>query len=252
MIEQPLITAWLKFFLTIIPIWLSGISLVFIATQCKKIELLLTSGLIVGFSFLIFTLNTLSFLFPGPPALITSAIIILGFNLYFLKLVLKNKLHGFSFSNKLLFVLSIFTWGFYLFNRAGYADFGGDTDMFYSIAQTFIRGNFPVVSPWQPDLPVNYHYGGSLILGFIKYFTNLSFDFILRFIVFLSLLCSTQLLVWMFKSHQTIKSLLSYQLLPLLFFVSLGNLMLIWPIFPINSPPQVLQNFLIGFHNFPK
>ncbi len=227
---------WTKYLLAFLPICLAGIYIIRKTTQCTRLELIIPAGILAGAAVDIFLLSSLSFLVPGSTTIwateVTFVFLTLGL---FVDRDLK-KIDKPAGKTHTLFVISLVGWGLYLFNRASYTGFGGDTDIYYSIAKTFANGNWPLRSPWQPSFLVNYHYGGSLLLGQLQYFTNSSFDFIHRMTAFVLMFSAVQLLIWMFKRHATYSSFLIYQLLPLVCLVSVGSLMFVWPHFPLQTP----------------
>lgn len=113
----------------------------------------------------------------------------------------------------------------------------GDPFIFQTIGKSFARGNFPIYEPWQPDMKFSYHYGPSIFLAVFHQIANLPFDLVQRVTSFVIALMMSQFLIWIFKRHFSLKSLLVYQLIPLISLISLGNWMMAIPIFPFKFPP---------------
>lgn len=76
-------------------------------------------------------------------------------------------------------------------------------------------------------------------MGVFYILTGSSFHLIQRFTSFLIVLMFATFLIWVFKRHLTFKSLVIYQLIPLIILISLGNWMIAIPKFPLEFP----QNF---------
>lgn len=139
----------------------------------------------------------------------------------------------------ILIILSITIWGILLFKMIGHMNLTGDPFIYQTIGKSFTRGNFPIYEPWEPDMKLSYHYGPSIFLGTFHTLTGSSFDLIQRSTSFLIVLMLSQFLIWIFKRHLTIKSLIIYQLIPLIGLICLGNWMIAIPVFPFQFP----QNF---------
>lgn len=59
--------------------------------------------------------------------------------------------------------------------------------------------------------------------GGLHQLTGSTFDLIQRSTAFLIVLSFSTFLIWVFKRHETIKSLLIYQLIPFIILITLGN-----------------------------
>lgn len=55
---------------------------------------------------------------------------------------------------------------------AGSNIYGGDTVAYWGFATSFANGNYPVHSPWQPDLLANHHQGAYLYQGAVQSLTG--------------------------------------------------------------------------------
>lgn len=181
-------------------------------------------------------LNALSYIIQGELGIYISYVLIcllaITISIYFPT----KKLSLLSKKELLLFLISSLTWGAFLFWTVGHTIFGGDISIYYSIARTFARGNFPIASPWQPDLSVKYHYGASILLGSLGQLTSLNYEFLHVAIAFFLLLSISQILVYLYKRHNSLLSLVFYQLLPVVALVTFGSFMVTWPIFPLKLP----------------
>lgn len=222
--------------LFLIPIWWVGFIVARRTTSLRRLEVLLSLALPIGVALYIFVLNLLSFIVKGSFGIYISYFIFILIGLVISKKIKTDKI---DFPKKfvlLLFILSTVIWGILLFWKVGHTVLGGDTGLYYAIAKTFARGNFPIVSPWQPDLPLKYHYGASIFLGALEGFTGYSLEFLHRFIVFLLLLSFSQILIWTWKRHDNLFSLVLYQLVPAVALISVGTFMFVWPHLPLQFP----------------
>jgi len=220
----------------LIPIFWVGFVIARRATSIKRAEVLMGVALPVGVAIYIFILNLLSFVIKGNPGIFISYFVFILIGLVISRKIKADKIDFPKKTVLFLFILSVAIWGIFLFWKVGHTILGGDTSLYYSIAKTFARGNFPIVSPWQPDLPVKYHYGASIFLGASESFTGYSFEFLHRFIVFLLLLSVSQILIWAWRRHESLLSLLIYQLVPIVALISVGTFMFVGPHFPLKLP----------------
>ena len=147
----------------------------------------------------------------------------------------------------LLYIASLVFWGSFLVWKGSYALIGSDTNLYYGVAHTFIKGNFPSLTPWQPDLPLLYHLGTSELLGAFYLFTGLDFKFLHLFFSTLFILCSVQIFIWIWGRSKDLLSFLLANLAGLTLFVSFGFFYLLIPNFPIHLPNIHNFNELIIF-----
>lgn len=233
--------------LILLPIWFVGFQLTSIISTEKRLEVILPISLFGSINLFILMLNTLSYIFHPPLGIyiVYVVFIILGLVLWRIK---KLNLSGIDIpkgTSKKIFILSIVLWAILLFQIIGHTGLQGDPTLYAIIAKSFTRGNFPILPPWQPDIKLAYHYGPSIFMGVFHKLSGSSFDLIQRSTSFLIVLMLSTFLVWVFKRHLTLKSLVVYQLIPLMTLISLGNWMIAIPKFPLEFP----QNF-VGILNW--
>ena len=228
---------WLKWIAFFTPLSWFGLVVIRRSVNTRRAEILLPTGVILGMVSYVFSLNGLSFVVKPPVSIFGAYLLLVGLAVYISK---KFKVERMDFPKGrsfLIWVANALVWGtFLLYFVAKKVVFGGDVQLYYSIAKTFAKGNFPVVSPWQPDLSVGYHYGGSALLGAVNFLTNLPYDFIHRFSAVIFLFCLVQILIYFLKRHVSVFSYLLYQFIPLIFIFSTGVIMLVVPVFPIELP----------------
>lgn len=229
---------WLLFLLNLVPLLITGIIVLRKTTSLARIELILPVGSVLGLTIFTFFLNSLAFLIKGPTVVITAYLSTICLGLFVHKFIKSRDdriefLHG---RDLVLWFLSILGWGGLIFWKAAHALIGSDTNLYYSVAHSFIRGNFPPLTPWQPDLPLAYHLGASELLGAFYLFTNLNFQFLHLFLSAFFILCAVQIVIWIWDRHKHFFSLLIANLVAVMIFISFGFFYLIIPNFSINLP----------------
>ena len=160
--------------ITIIFLLITSIGVVITLTLVNedRWSLILPLGVAVGiFSFIIF-LGTLSYFFKARPGILVILIIYILFGIFFYK-KRKYKIPKIKFDRFFLksfpiyFVIS----GLVAF-LAGTTQYGGDVIAYWGFATSFANGNYPLRSPWQPDILANHHQGTYLFEGAIHALTN--------------------------------------------------------------------------------
>lgn len=242
------------FFLFLIPILVTGVIILRKTSSINKVELLLPVGSILGLLIFTFLLNLIAFILPGPGGVIAAylLVVILGF---IIKKYFKSADKKISFPQgiRLFFWLAaIFVWGVFLLWKTGHALIGSDTNLYYAIAHTFIKGNFPFLTPWQPDIPLSYHTGVFELLGAFYVLTGLNFQFLHLFFSAFFILCAVQIVIWIIKRHASFASFLLANLAAAVSFISFGFLYITWPVFPVIMPKITsIQEFILWLRNLP-
>lgn len=245
-------SSWIKFLLFVIPLWWSGTIITRFLVEEKRPELLYLLGLFGGSSIYIFLLNSFSFILKPHISEYVSFGVVVFLGLLILMFGKLQPLSPIKGKPLFLFIVSLAFLAVSLFWIVGKTAFGGDVEIFYAIAKTFNRGNFPMVTPWQPDLPLAYHYGPSILIGAIDNFAKLRLDFIQLGLSFLFLLCFIQSLIWFWKRHENFSSLLIYSIIPAMTLVTVGVIMLVQPELPFKLHQySSVSNFLNNSQNLP-
>ena len=231
----------LPILLLILPIWFVGFKLTRIISTERRFEVILPVSLFFSVNLFIFALNLISYIFHPPLGIYITYLcfIFVGIILWKYKNLILDKIDIPQHTTRKLLYLSIFIWAIFLFVIIGRMSLSGDPQFYSGIAKSFTRGNFPIVTPWQPDVKLAYHYGPSIFMGVLHVLTGGTFDLIQRSTVFLIILMFATFLIWVFKKHETFKSLLIFQLIPSIILITLGNWMFAIPKFPLEFP----QNF---------
>lgn len=237
----------------LIPIFLIGFFIIRAVTTIRRFELIIPSAFICGVSIFIFLLNISAFIFKPPFNIFTSYTMLILLGGFFWKNS-KNApaIEFFSKKEFVFYITSFIFWALLIFWKANFALIGSDTNLYYSIAHSFLKGNFPLNTPWQPDLLLAYHSGASILLASFYFFTGLNFQFLHIIFSSLFILCSIQIVIWIIKRHQNVISLLLANLLTAVIFISFGFFYIVWPIFPIHLPNfKNLNQFILWLRELP-
>lgn len=189
--------------------------------------LLPASGLLGIFGF-IFFLGCLSYLFKGPGGIL---IILILYILFGLSLFIKFKpvLPKIKFSkNNFFWILVSLTFLVVFFLIAGVNIYGGDVIAYWGFATSFANGNYPVMSPWQPDLLAAHHQGAFLYQGAVHSLIWVNMKLIHSLFAFFVVSCGFFFLWgWM---REELKNTLAGLILAMMFFFSFSALFLVLPL----------------------
>lgn len=237
----------LIFLILLLPVLLSGVLIARKITNLTRLELVLPVGCILGLIIFTFLLNIIAFLIQGPFKALVAYILTVGIALSLQKFM-KSKTDDIEFlrgRELILWFVSILGWGGLVFWKAAHALVGSDTNLYYAIAHSFIRGNFPPQTPWQPDVSLSYHVGTSYLLGAFHFFTGLELQFLHLFFSSVFIFCSAQIIIWLVKRHKSYITFLLANLAVGTVFISFGFFYLVWPLFPIQLPAISSINQLV-------
>lgn len=228
----------LLFLLYLIPILLAGILTLQKISSIGRLELLLPAGSILGLSAFTFFLNLAAFALKGSLGIAMSYFLVISLGFVIFKFQRSgNQKINFPRGKELIFwAASILLWGGFIFWKVANALVGSDTNLYYAIAHSFVKGNFPFFTPWQPDIPLSYHVGASELLGAFYYFSGLDFQFLHLFFSALFIFCSTQIIIWIISRSRSLVTFLLSNLTVAVIFISFGFIYFTWPVFPIKLP----------------
>lgn len=244
----------LTFLIVLLPILISGILILRKTTSLNRIELILPIGIILGLAIFTFILNMMAFLIKGAFGIITAYTITICLGLFLNKFIESKNSHLELPRGRtlILWIISILGWSGLIFWKAAHALIGSDTNLYYSIARSFVRGNFPPLTPWQPDLPLAYHLGTSELLGAFYLLGGLNFQFLHLFFSALFITCSVQIIVWIWVRHKDLPQFIFANLAGLATFVSFGFFYLALPSFSISLPYiNSINELIIKLRNLP-
>lgn len=234
-------------------LFICGLTFIRRAIRETRAEILFPSGLILGIATYIFTLNLVSHFIKGPTGFYLSFILEIVLAIL---LIIYKKVEPINFPKKTalyVWLFSLFFWSIFLFFIAGTSggSISADSTMHYSLASSFIRGDYPMHTPWQPDYIIYYHIGVAEFLGASRILTGGYNNFLYATLSFLVLLSISQILSNLFLFKTTKSYLLfSYFIIPLVGLISLGGYMLAWP---INlSFPNISEGFVHWLGQLPK
>lgn len=203
------------------------------ATTEKRGQLLLPAGSIFGICLYIFLLNLTAHLIKGLPGFLFA----LGLQIFLAFLITKfisaSPLSLPKGKEAKIWILILFFWVVFLYQITAHATTNGaDSVLHQSFASRFIRGDYPLHTPWQPDYIAYYHFGGAELLGSLHALTGAPYYFLHPFIAFWMLLFVSQILTWiiLFPEKITIRSMLIQSIPALIGLISLGGFFIAWPV----------------------
>lgn len=138
--------------------------------QTKNKLLTLGASMIIGPLGFLLVLSLGSYIFQGPPGILLMFLAYLAAAFWvFLKdhnfslqhPMLQHKVKGQDLA--VLMVLAAYLGLIFLFAHRSFV--GSDSDIYFSIATSFAKGNYPVVQSWQPQFLTVYHQGTYLLEG---------------------------------------------------------------------------------------
>lgn len=241
---------YISIFVSFYVLFLTGITIFKRVTTERRIEVLLPAGTIFGVCLYIFLLNFTAHFIKGTP----------GFWLAFcFQILLAFASKRFFPSLPLIFpkqrerkiwILLLLLWALFLYQITAHATTdGADSTLHQSFAARFIRGDYPIHTPWQPDYIGFYHYGGAELLGSLHALTGTPYYFLHPFIAFLMLLSVSQILTWiMIPEKKSFISIVSFSLPAITGLISLGGFFIAWPshftpLFPLSHFPTLGNAF---------
>lgn len=141
--------------------------------------IILGSGLALGPLGLLLVTSIVSYLFKGFAAQTLIFFIFTGATFYINRGVLKLGIMTSNFrkvlsKTNITLMLIVFIYLYLFFLIASGFDLGGDVDVYFSIATSFARGNYPSYLPWQPNFLTGYHMGAFMFEGVIYALTKIS------------------------------------------------------------------------------
>lgn len=231
------------FFSFLFFLWLFGFQILRKFAGINFLPFLIPGGLIFSLSFTVVAINLLAFIFPVKYALVIYLLCILV-TTFKLNNFQSLRLEGISFKEILFLFLTIIFWGVLIFWKANFVLWGGDRNIYYAVASTFLEGNFPVRTPWQPDEIFSYHYGISLLLSFFSFFSGASYDFAHIFIASVIIL-SIPVFIFSFIRVKNFYTFLFSSLISSIAIISFGFIKIPFPKLPFAIPEIYSINELV-------
>lgn len=200
------------------------------AVSQASLQILLSAGSIFGICLYIFLLNLTAHIIKGVAGFWFALIFQIFLTFLTTKYLPSDPLIFPKGRELKVWIFLLLLWGFFLYQITAHAiTDGADSTLYQSYAARFIKGDFPMHQPWQPDYIGFYHYGGSELIGALHALTKAPYYFIHPFIAFWMLLSVSQILTWIFLSRVTIKSIIIYTVPALVGLISLGGYFIAWP-----------------------
>ncbi len=188
----------------------------------KSWMLSLSGGMILGQLILIIFLGILSHFLKGKNGIliIFLAYLLSGIYLFAKNIRLIPKIENkMKLNNVVVTIISLTILGFLLF-LVGTNEYGGDVIAYWGFATSFARGNYPIHSPWQPDLLSVHHKGTFMVEGVIDVLTKSNISLIHTFQSYF-VIAAGIFFLWGLVRHFLKKDILS--IIPALFtYISFG------------------------------
>jgi hypothetical protein len=212
------------------------------SSNSKNTVLITGASIILGQLGFIFFLEILSYMFKGIDGIRLIFFLYIAFVAY---LAYRNGLHRTLFKhfslklgfNSFACVIIIALYAWLLFQFAANYVIGGDSNLYWGIATSFTRGNYPTVLPWQPNFLTVYHEGTYILEGALVALTSIGISTIQK--VFTAYILLGIFLFVTGICREKTKSLLSF--LPAIF----GLILFGGPIVPIDHIGHLISNSLI-------
>ncbi len=247
---EDILFAWIKALFFFVPLFISGVAITSFVTIDLNWQRRISIGIFAGVSVYIFLVNIISYIFQPYTSFRIVLIIQSLIALYYLRRVKINPREA-NMRILLLWLFCMVLGIFLLHWYIGKVNFGGDIELYYSYARTYERGNFPLMAPWQPDLPATYHYGSSILLASMRSLTNLPFEFIHRFVGMVYILCIINFFLWNFW-NKSLKNIVTPFVVIMVALINYGTWMFIWPKYPLIFPKiNSLSEFLVWLSQLP-
>lgn len=222
------------------------------------------SGSLLGLFLYMFYLSLISYLFKGPDGilLITIAFFSTGLILSVKNVQIARKIkYKFSYSEVIgFFIFTLFS--ALMFFQIGANIYGGDVIAYWGFATSFSNGNYPLMSPWQPNILANHHQTTYLVEGAFHALSRADMKQVHSLYSYFVLITGVGLL-WRYAVNQKLDSIISI-IYSIIIFVGLGGIYILIPEFlnellepevthPISTFPTFLsgKNRLGGASNIP-
>lgn len=212
----------------------------------RRIQLLLPAGSIFGICLYIFLLNLTAHLIKGVPGFLFALLLQVILTLLITKTLPSSPLTLLKGKEAKIWILVLFIWAVFSYQITAHATTdGADSALHQSFAARFIKGDYPMHTPWQPDYIAYYHFGGAELLGSLHALTGAPYYFIHPFIAFWMILFISQILIWILPFKEiTLRSIFIQSLPAFVGLISLGGFFIAWPVkFELPIPLNQLPTF---------
>ena len=201
------------------------------ATSERRILLLIPTGSIFGICLYIFLLNLTAHFIKGLPGFLFALGLQIFLTILSVKFTPSSPLTRSSGKETKILIFTLILWTFFSYQITAHATTdGADSVLHQSFAARFIKGDYPMHTPWQPDYIAYYHFGGAQLLGALHALTQAPYYFLHPFIAFWMLLFVSQILTWIiFHREISLRSVLLGSLPALIGLISLGGFFIVWP-----------------------
>lgn len=220
--------------LLLLILFFSGFQIFRRVTVERRIQLLFPAGSIFGICLHIFLLNMTAHFIKGVGGFwfTLSLQIVLAYLVY--RFLPSPPLTFPKGKEAKIYIFIIFIWAIFSYQITAHATTdGADSILHQSFAARFIKGDYPMHQPWQPDYIAYYHFGGAQLLGSLHALTGAPYYFLHPFIAFWILLFISQILTWiLIPKNLSLRSILIQSLPAFVGLISLGGFFIVWPVKP--------------------
>src|SRR3989344_2965765 len=242
---------YLKISIVLALIIFCGLNLFRRATEEKRAEVVIPSGIIIGIAIYVFLLNLVTHFLRGPLGFYLALVIELALTFLAIAYARLEPLQYPVGRSKAVWIVSLLFWAIFLFiiTSTGHAA-SGDASTHYILASRFLRGDYPIHSPFQPDFLAYYHVGAAELLGAFKAITGASYELLFSLFSLISLLSISQILTFLLKpnSDKPYSIILSF-LIPVVAVISLGEFIIVWPY--VAELPDIKGNLVAWLGQLP-
>lgn len=238
---------YLSILLLIFTLFFTGFLIFKRVTTERRIQLLLPAGSIFGICLYIFLLNLTAHLIKGVPGFLFALLLQIILALLITKILPSSPLTLLKGKEAKIWIGVLFLWIVFSYQITAHATTdGADSTLHQSFAARFIRGDYPMHAPWQPDYIAYYHFGGAELLGSFHALTGTPYFFLHPFIAFWMLLFVSQIFTWitLLPEEISLRSVFIRSLPAFVGLISLGGFFIVWPVkFEFPSSLRELPTF---------
>lgn len=197
----------------------------------KRLFTLVPAGMIAGVVIYIFLLNLNNKIIHGHAGIVLASLqfVLLGLFLYIKFRKTFTKLESMRITANIfyfgLIILIIFLTSLKMTTQFPAAD----ASMQWAYAGTFARGNYPIMTPWQPDLNPNYHLGAYFLEGALNDLSNLKILTVHTLMNIYFLIASSLLALFIFWENKYYFKNIWLVLAASILYISFGVIILLYP-----------------------
>lgn len=210
----------------------TGFSILKNTSTEKRILVIIPAGAIFGVCLHIFLINLIAHFIQGPSGFYLAVFLQSIFAFFITKNAPNDLLIYPKGKEARIALFFMLLWIIFIYQITAHATTNGaDSVLHQSFASRFIKGDYPMHQPWQPDYIAYYHFGGAQLLGSFHALTGAPYYFIHPFIAFFFLIFMSQILTYIIQSSEKItwKQMVVSSIPVFIGLISLGGIFIVWP-----------------------